>query len=390
MQHKLSEAEHLIVVSQSLVVSGYRTLYEHLARDNPRLRIDLIVPTAFKELGGQVTPCEKLDPLSPENVCMHPLRCFSPHFQIVLFWGLSRLLRRLKGQAGPKKVVLALFEPYSLSYLWFWLIFCSSGLSAPIWTYTAQNIVKRMPILLRWVQWLCFQTSSAILAVGREQESVLRFHGYLGRVVRFPLWYDEQRFKFEPQSGSQRPADAPIQVGYCGKISEEKGVFDLLEAFRSGPPMIRERCTLIFAGDGPHRRQLDQEVDALSADGFSVRAIGHLSYDAVPEFYHSLDVLVVPSRTTSNWKEQFGRVIIEALACGVTVLGSDSGEIPVVIGDDQRVFREKDPASLAECLSRYLSPDARLRATNAQYAFHHYSSRAAASRLGSERVDFRV
>jgi len=47
---------------------------------------------------------------------------------------------------------------------------------------------------------------------------------------------------------------------------------------------------------------------------------------------NSLDVLVLPSRSRSFWKEQFGRVLIEAMACGVPVIGSSSGEIPNVIG----------------------------------------------------------
>src|SRR4029077_20714900 len=47
--------------------------------------------------------------------------------------------------------------------------------------------------------------------------------------------------------------------------------------------------------------------------------------------YARMDVLVLPSRTTPTWAEQFGRVLVEALWCGVPVIGSDSGAIPVVV-----------------------------------------------------------
>jgi glycosyltransferase involved in cell wall biosynthesis len=69
--------------------------------------------------------------------------------------------------------------------------------------------------------------------------------------------------------------------------------------------------------------------------------------------YAQLDVLVLPSRTTPTWKEQFGRVIIEALGCGVPVVGSDSGEIPWLIGltGGGLVFPEGDRGKLAERLS---------------------------------------
>ncbi|MBC7239486.1 MAG: glycosyltransferase, partial [Chloroflexi bacterium] len=53
-----------------------------------------------------------------------------------------------------------------------------------------------------------------------------------------------------------------------------------------------------------------------------------------------------------KWKEQFGRVLIEAMACGVPVVGSDSGEIPHVIGEAGLIFPEGDALLLRRCLER--------------------------------------
>ena len=74
----------------------------------------------------------------------------------------------------------------------------------------------------------------------------------------------------------------------------------------------------------------------------------------MPAFYHTLDVLVLPSRSRPNWKEQFGRVLIEAMACGVPVVGSTCGEIPMVIGDAGLIFPENDCAALTAALQSLL------------------------------------
>jgi glycosyltransferase involved in cell wall biosynthesis len=85
----------------------------------------------------------------------------------------------------------------------------------------------------------------------------------------------------------------------------------------------------------------------------------------MPAYLNGLDVLVLPSRTQSNWKEQFGRVLVEAMACGVPVIGSTCGEIPNVIGDAGLIFAEGDADALRACLLR-LQRDPVLRRDLAQ------------------------
>ena len=71
-----------------------------------------------------------------------------------------------------------------------------------------------------------------------------------------------------------------------------------------------------------------------------------------------MDVVAVPSQTTRNWREQFGRVLIEAMASGVALLASDSGEIPRVVGPAGRVLPERDPAAWAAALAELLADPA--------------------------------
>jgi glycosyltransferase involved in cell wall biosynthesis len=96
--------------------------------------------------------------------------------------------------------------------------------------------------------------------------------------------------------------------------------------------------------------------------GSRVRVVDTLEHDQMARGYAQIDVLVLPSRTTPSWKEQFGRVIIEALSCGVPLVGSDSGEIPwlIELTGGGMTFPEGDCEALAERLGT-LRADAALR-----------------------------
>ena len=68
----------------------------------------------------------------------------------------------------------------------------------------------------------------------------------------------------------------------------------------------------------------------------------HVPHHEVPLYVNAMDLLCAPSQSTPEWREQFGRMLVEAAACGVPVIGSDSGEIPAVIGDTGVIVGEAD------------------------------------------------
>jgi glycosyltransferase involved in cell wall biosynthesis len=125
-----------------------------------------------------------------------------------------------------------------------------------------------------------------------------------------------------------------------------KGLLDLLAAVRE----LAAPAELLLIGDGELRAQLEGQP----IPGSRVRVLSELRHDQMASGYAQLDVLVLPSLTTPTWKEQFGRVVIEALWCGVPVVGSDSGEIPwlIELTGGGLVFREGDRDMLAEQLTK--------------------------------------
>lgn len=160
---------------------------------------------------------------------------------------------------------------------------------------------------------------------------------------------------FYPYSPERRTAcrrqlgisDEEFAVGFVGRFVPEKGILDLLEAVIKLKVKSKRTPVLVLAGGG----KLEETVRSRCAEPGLKLVIGPpRKYEEVVEVMNALDVLVLPSQSRPFWKEQFGRVLIEAMACGVPVIGSDSGEIPNVIGNAGLIFQEGNREQLFRCL----------------------------------------
>lgn len=137
---------------------------------------------------------------------------------------------------------------------------------------------------------------------------------------------------------SPRKEEAYV-IGFAGRLVEPKGIRILLAAVQQ-----LSHVKLLLAGDGPLAKEM--------AGDPRVEILGTLDREAMGEFWERIDVLVLPSLTTAIWTEQFGRVLPEAMAHGVPVIGSSSGAIPETIGDAGLVVPEGDATALAAAIHR--------------------------------------
>jgi glycosyltransferase involved in cell wall biosynthesis len=163
------------------------------------------------------------------------------------------------------------------------------------------------------------------------------------RNVRFiPPSVDTEVFTYLPRSGRLKGKDPRgMTIGYIGRLDGQKGVDLLLRACAG----LSTSTSLIIVGSGPDEHVLRALARELKIES-RIICIPWVPHSEVARQLQRMDVLVLPSRTTSTWKEQFGRVLIEAMACGTAVVGSDSGEIPRVIGDAGFIFPEGDIGGL--------------------------------------------
>lgn len=238
--------------------------------------------------------------------------------------------------------------------------------------YNWANIDRRYPPPFSLFERYAFRHAAHAIAGNQEAAAIIRRHGYAGPITVLPQFGVDPEL-FAPsedrraQIGDTRsgpnlhtPVSDHFVIGYVGRLIEAKGVLDLVEALAGLP----ERTRLRLVGDGTLRGVLEQHARERGLAA-RVQVLPAVSSTAVPEVLRQLDVLVLPSHTTRNWKEQFGRILIEAMSCGVPVVGSSSGEIPNVIGDAGLVFPERDVEALQTSLLRLLQ-EAGLRRELAQ------------------------
>jgi len=226
----------------------------------------------------------------------------------------------------------------------------------PVVLYTAQNLHKRYPIPFRWFERWALRTASGISACNADAARIAEAKGFAGRARVIPLGVDLARFQPRADAATGAPAagnvtrgdverdHSEVIVGYLGRLVPEKGVLVLLEAIARHPQL-----RLRIGGAGP----LGDELATRAADlGIADRVenVGSVMPDDVVDFYRGLDVLAVPSIPTPSWTEQFGRVAVEAMACGVPVVSSDAGALRDVVGGAGIVVPAGDAVALGDAL----------------------------------------
>ena len=143
---------------------------------------------------------------------------------------------------------------------------------------------------------------------------------------------------------------------------------------------------LMLLGDGPDKAKLQGLASRLGVAG-RVRWVPWVNSWEVAQYINALDVLVLPSRTRWNIKEQFGRVLIEAMACETCVVGSDSGEISNVIGGAGLVFHEDCVEELAAKLAQLMN-DSSLCETFRKRGRDRVLSNFTYAKIAAATVDF--
>jgi glycosyltransferase involved in cell wall biosynthesis len=339
----------ILYLSKALVVGAYQTKMEALAAE-PEVELVVAVPPSWKDERGD-TPLERAH-TNGYDLRVTPI-AFNGFFHTHFYPTIHGLLDEVRPDLFHMDEEAYNFSTFHAGWL-------ARRRDIPFVFFTWQNIARQYPPPFRWMEQWVFRHANHAIAGNREACEVLKQKGYEGGVSVIPQFGVDLRH-YEFRKPGERGHSRELVFGYAGRLVEEKGLTVLLESLAR----LKEQPWRFMArGSGPAQGRLQARAAELGiAD--RVLFLPPLPSTEMSSFYNAVDVLVLPSLTQPNWKEQFGRVLIEAMACGTVVVGSDSGEIPHVIGDAGVVVPEGKVEALRSALYLLLT-DPPLRSSLAE------------------------
>ena len=334
----------VLCISHSAISKTHGRMRYHPLLNRDDLRLDLVMPNRWSERGRWLP----LDLPEPDEPWVHamPIRWAEAGpatWHLHHYVGLKQMFRRLRPE-----VIHLWQEPWSLVTYQTMRLRNRICPDVPLVLEVDQNIRKRLPPPFERIRRTVLQQTSVVLGRSDEAIKVVQDCGYAGPWGR--IGYGVDQTIFHPTDRAAGRAELGISgftVGYVGRLIEEKGITDLLQGLAGA----KTPCNVAIMGEGPYRETLLQQASSLGIlDRVQIMPWG--SPHDVARFMGSVDVLALLTRTTRTVREQFGRVIIEAHACGTPVIGSSCGAIPEVVGQGGWIVPERSPDKVSDLLDR--------------------------------------
>lgn len=348
----------ILVASHTYIVDLNCEKLRTLAHLEPGIEVTVVVPKRWRP-GGIQNKIIETKARSDGSFRVVPISNFSQNNQGLLTFGadIINLLRQFRPQfiqveQGAK----------ALSYAQLITLNRLLGLKAKNLFFTWWNLPYTSKFPISALEAYNLRYTDGLIAGNQDGADILRQHGYHGPIKVMPqLGVDEKLFSPSPQpelaSELGIKADEFV-VGFVGRFVPEKGILTLIKSLAG---LSELPWKLLLLGRGPLQETILQEAKETGIQDRLI-VIESIPHDRVPRYLNLMNTLVLPSETTyqfktltaAGWKEQFGHVLIEAMAAQVPVIGSDSGEIPNVIGDTGLIFPEGDVDALRNCLRQMM------------------------------------
>jgi glycosyltransferase involved in cell wall biosynthesis len=355
---------NLVIISHAYVYTPYREKIEALTKYQD-LNITLITPEFGLEGGGQKVYTNPYQGKNYKHIILPGY--FTGKLNFFIFKNLNKTLSEINPDiimleeeywtqiAAQVTYVTKKFLPTTK------LILLSQENICHIWENEAKSIYQKFryssfhlieKFIIPKLDGLVFQFPEVWKDFEQRMLS-LKFKGMKGTFPQLGVDYD--RFA-KPVSVKKLTSireklnlkQDTFVYGYVGRITQEKGIEDMIYAL-AGWNKPNTKVLIIGNGDTEYLEQLNQLIDKLNLN-YIISIHQAIDFDDIPVYFQLLDISILLSHTTPIWKEQFGRVLVESMAAGTPVIGSDSGAIPLVIDKTGYIVLEKDILSIRETL----------------------------------------
>lgn len=348
----------ILVASHTYIVDLNCEKLKELAKLKPELQVTVVVPKLWQP-GGVQNKLIETKPKIDGNFRVVPLQNFSQNNQGLLTFGqgIIKLLKEFR-----PNIIQVEQGAKSLGYAQLITLNKLLKLKAKNVLFTWWNLPYQNKFPIDWLEKYNLDHTDGLIVGNQDGADILREHGYKNQVEIMPqLGVNEQLFSPRTQPELREKLNIQSQefvVGFVGRFVPEKGILTLIKALNS---LTFLSWKLLLLGRGELKETIQQQArEAGIQDRLII--IESVPHDCVADYINLMNVLVLPSETTyqfktltaAGWKEQFGHVLIEAMACRVPVIGSNSGEIPHVIGEAGLIFPEGDATALANSLKQLI------------------------------------
>lgn len=371
---------NILVISHTYIASINRDKWKVLANQHPDISLTVLIPRSWPTHMFH-HHAENLEQENLSNCTFIALNTVRPGNELLYGYKFLALLSLLK-KINPDVIHV---EQGAHAYSYFQAMVCAKLLRLKskfcffTWINWEQKHSWKYNLGWKFIEWFTRRHTNGIIAGNHDAAKLLKKN------------YPTLPIAVLPQLGVNTQIFTPAFketnhiIGYIGRLVEEKGIMHLLKAFEQLHPLFPS-WQLLIVGSGSHKKTLIDFVATHHLASY-VDFFDPVPHEKIATLLKSIGILVLPSYDTPSWKEQFGHVLIEAMACKIPVIGSTGGEIPNVVQNAGLVFDQTNVTQLKNCLEKLMSRDEERKVVGEQ-GYHKVNQEFTHDSIAKKTYDF--